>query len=136
MKINGIVETAIHVENVAESAEFYRRLFGLDQLAGDDRFCALAVPGHAVFLLFKKGGTLEPVPTPGGLIPPHDGDGHMHMAFAIPSGSADDWVKRLEACAVPVESRVEWDSGGTSLFFRDPDGHLIELATPGTWTIY
>ncbi len=26
--------------------------------------------------------------------------------------------------------------GGTSLYFRDPDGHLLELVTPGIWSIY
>ncbi|PYU59508.1 MAG: glyoxalase, partial [Acidobacteria bacterium] len=29
-----------------------------------------------------------------------------------------------------------WELGGWSLYFRDPDRHLIELATPGTWSIY
>src|ERR1700756_4742546 len=91
MKINGVVETAIHVDDVARSAEFYQRLFGFEKLAGDDRFCSVAVPGNAVFLLFKKGGTLASVPTPGRMIPPHDGLGHMHFAFKISAGS-------LEAC--------------------------------------
>lgn len=54
MKINGIVETALHVEDVARSAEFYESLFGLHRLASDDRFCAFAVPGDAVLLLFRK----------------------------------------------------------------------------------
>jgi catechol 2,3-dioxygenase-like lactoylglutathione lyase family enzyme len=31
---------------------------------------------------------------------------------------------------------MEWPRGGTSLYFRDPDGHLVELATPGLWSIY
>jgi catechol 2,3-dioxygenase-like lactoylglutathione lyase family enzyme len=38
-----------------------------------------------------------------------------------------------------LESRlhlVALHRGGTSLYFRDPDGHLLELATPGLWTIY
>jgi len=26
--------------------------------------------------------------------------------------------------------------GGTSLYFRDPNGHMLELATPGLWSIY
>ena len=23
-----------------------------------------------------------------------------------------------------------------SIYFRDPDGHLLELATPGLWSVY
>jgi catechol 2,3-dioxygenase-like lactoylglutathione lyase family enzyme len=26
--------------------------------------------------------------------------------------------------------------GGHSIYFRDPDGHLLELATPGLWAGY
>ena len=25
---------------------------------------------------------------------------------------------------------------GNSVYFRDPDGHLLELATPGLWWVY
>jgi catechol 2,3-dioxygenase-like lactoylglutathione lyase family enzyme len=35
-----------------------------------------------------------------------------------------------------VESRVTWLRGGTSLYFRDPDGHSLEVATPGLWPNY
>jgi len=31
---------------------------------------------------------------------------------------------------------VKWPRGGTSLYFRDPAGHLVELATPGLWSTY
>ena len=136
MKINGVVETAIHVDDVARSAEFYQRLFGFEKLAGDDRFCSFAVPGNAVFLLFKKGGTLAPVPTPGGMIPPHDGSGHMHFAFKISSDSLEACERELAEHAIKIESRVDWPRGGTSLYFRDPDGHLVELITPGCWAVY
>jgi len=37
---------------------------------------------------------------------------------------------------IPIEDRKTWDRGGQSIYFRDPDGHLLELATPGVWTIY
>ena len=26
--------------------------------------------------------------------------------------------------------------GGTSLYFNDPDGNVVELATPGLWANY
>jgi catechol 2,3-dioxygenase-like lactoylglutathione lyase family enzyme len=135
-KVTGIIETALHVEDVERSMAFYDRLFAFPKMAFDARFCAYDVAGCSVFLLFKCGGTLEPLEVPGatGLIPPHDGGGHMHMAFAVPA--VDGWPARLAECGVVVESTVKWGSGGTSIYFRDPDGHSIELATPGIWPIY
>jgi catechol 2,3-dioxygenase-like lactoylglutathione lyase family enzyme len=136
MKINGIVETALQVEDVARSAEFYERLFELRRLASDDRFCALAVPGNAVLLLFRKGGTLQPVQVPGGMIPPHDGSGRMHFAFKISADALESCERELTAAGTAIESKVNWPLGGTSLYFRDPDRHLVELITPGCWEVY
>jgi catechol 2,3-dioxygenase-like lactoylglutathione lyase family enzyme len=31
---------------------------------------------------------------------------------------------------------VKWPRGGESLYFRDPDGLAVELATPGVWETY
>jgi catechol 2,3-dioxygenase-like lactoylglutathione lyase family enzyme len=136
MRINGVVETAIHVADVARSADFYERLFELRRISGDDRFCAFAVPGNAVFLLFKKDGTLQPVAVPGGMIPPHDGSGRMHFAFKIGAETLEAWRRWLAENGIAIESTVQWPLGGTSLYFRDPDEHLVELITPGCWENY
>ena len=32
---------------------------------------------------------------------------------------------------IAIEGRTKWPRGGESIYFRDPDGHLVELATPG-----
>ena len=136
MTIDGIVETALHVKDVARSAAFYMDLFELPRLQGDDRFCALAVPGSAVLLLFKQGGSLHPISTPGGMIPPHDGSGRMHFAFKIPAGSIQECERVLTNRGIEIESKVRWPLGGASLYFRDPDEHLVELITPGCWPVY
>lgn len=136
MNITGVLESSIYVDDVARSAEFYRQIFGFDRLEGDNRFCALSVAGSQVFLIFKKGGTLQPMPLPGGVLPPHDGSGQTHFAFSVPAADLAAWEQRLAQNGVPIESRISWPRGGHSIYFRDPDGHLAELITPGCWTIY
>jgi catechol 2,3-dioxygenase-like lactoylglutathione lyase family enzyme len=136
MRINGVVETALTVEDVRRSTKFYQDLFALQKLAGDDRFCALALPGRAVLLLFKKGGTSQPVQIPGGIIPGHDGAGQSHFAFKISADDLDLCERELSDAGVEIESRVNWPLGGSSIYFRDPDRHLVELITPGCWEVY
>jgi catechol 2,3-dioxygenase-like lactoylglutathione lyase family enzyme len=89
-----------------------------------------------VLLLFPRGGSLETVHMPGGTIPPHDGAGPLHVAFAIGKDELPKWEERLGANNIPIEGRTTWKRGGESIYFRDPDGHLLELATPGLWAIY
>jgi catechol 2,3-dioxygenase-like lactoylglutathione lyase family enzyme len=134
--VNGIVETALHVKDVARSTEFYTRLFEVEPLMGDARFSVLPITGGQVLLLFLEGGTGDPVPTPGGIIPPHGGSGDLHVAFKISAEDVDAWKRRLADLGVALESIVEWPRGGTSLYFRDYDRHLVELITPGCWAVY
>src|SRR3712207_1469325 len=94
------------------------------------------VGGSGVLLLFPQGGSLQPIETPGGLIPPHDGQGPMHVAFSISPDELEDWQRHLTEAGVPVEGRTQWPRGGVSMYFRDPDGHLLEIATPGMWRGY
>jgi catechol 2,3-dioxygenase-like lactoylglutathione lyase family enzyme len=128
-----LLETALYVADLARSVAFYQRVFGFEQFLADERMVGLGVPGGGVLLLFRRGGSVQPSPTPGGTIPPHDGSGHLHVAFAMPLGERGAWEAHLAAIGVELESRVTWPRGGTSLYFRDPDGHSVEIATPGLW---
>jgi len=124
------------VEDLERSLRFYQSLFGFPVFFSDARMAALGVAGAQVLLLFKKGASASPLRTPGGIIPPNDGDGQLHLAFSVAGSELESWEQWLERSGVPVESRVSWERGGRSLYFRDPDQHLIELVTPGTWPIY
>ncbi|MEO8450718.1 MAG: VOC family protein [Gemmatimonadota bacterium] len=132
--VQGVLETGLYVADVDRSVQFYERLFGFTRLHADHRFAALEViPHRQVLLLFRKGATLTAIRIPGGTIPPHDGDGQLHFAFAVDATMIERWVARLAEQDVALESRVRWERGGESLYFRDPDGNLGELATPGLW---
>jgi catechol 2,3-dioxygenase-like lactoylglutathione lyase family enzyme len=134
--LSGVIETALYVEDIERASKFYEEVFGLRRLVGDERFRAYSVADRSVLLLFKRGATLKPLQMPGGLIPGHDGTGENHFAFAIAVADLAAWEKHFADHAVAIESRVTWPLGGISIYFRDPDRNLGELATPGLWSIY
>lgn len=134
LNVNGILETALYVEDVSIAAAFYQDLFGFEKLFSDERLCALNAGGRQVLLLFKKKASLTPVTFPGGTIPPHDGEGPVHVAFSIDADAIAEWLNRLNTKGIAIESIVNFKKG-ESIYFRDPDNHLVELATPGIWEL-
>jgi catechol 2,3-dioxygenase-like lactoylglutathione lyase family enzyme len=136
LRLDGVLETALYVDDLPRARGFYAETLGLRVLYEDSRMCAFAVGGRSVLLLFRRGGSLEPVVMPGGTIPPHDGRGPLHVALAVSAEQLPAWEAHLQACGIAIEGRTVWKRGGHSVYFRDPDGHLLELATPGLWAIY
>ncbi len=132
-EITHTLETSLYVADLDRSEAFYRRFCGFTTMLRDGRMCAMAVPGRHVLLLFRRGGSAQASPSPAGDIPGHDAQGIQHLCFGIPADSFDEWAAHLAAEGVAIESRLVWPKGGRSLYFRDPDGHSLEVATPGLW---
>jgi catechol 2,3-dioxygenase-like lactoylglutathione lyase family enzyme len=135
-RINGIVESCLFSSDLPRSVRFYQDQLGLRLLESGEGLCVFSVADKQVLLIFRGGGKLEPIPTPGGMIPPHGAAGQLHFAFAISKADLAAWEERLLAQGIKIESKVNWPTGGQSLYFRDPDNHLVELATPGIWEVY
>ena len=129
-RLDGVLETALYVNDLELSTRFYHTLFGFDLIASSERLNALAVAGQQVLLLCKKRASAN-LP-----LGSHDGNGQLHLAFAIPAAELDAWEAWLRQQGVAIEERRAWGRGGHSLYVRDPDGHLLELATPGVWSVY
>jgi len=131
-----ILETALYVEDLETVVAFYRDIMGLRVLDAGPRLASLDAGRATVLLLFRRGATSSGLDTANGWIPPHDGQGPVHLAFAIATEALGAWELHLQERGVAIESRVRWNRGGQSLYFRDPAGHSVELATPGTWAVY
>jgi catechol 2,3-dioxygenase-like lactoylglutathione lyase family enzyme len=129
-KLIGILETALYVDDLQRSVRFYQTIFGFEVIESGDRLSAMGIRSGQVLLLFKKGASA------GLPVGATDGEGQLHVAFAISAADFKDWEDWLKKREVKIELRRTWERGGRSLYFRDPDGHLLELATPGVWSIY
>ena len=68
-----LLSAALYVEDPKRAVAF-------ECIADFDRLCAMSVPGGAVLLLFRKGGTEDT-----------DGDGRLHLAFSIPASALAQW---------------------------------------------
>lgn len=128
-----IAETALYVADLDRAAQFYSALFSAPIIHRDERLCALRIAEEEVLLLFMRGASTQPTRLSVGTIPAHDGAGPLHVCFGIGAGELEDWEARLGTLGIAIESRVRWPAGAESLYFRDPDGHAVELATPGLW---
>ncbi|MEK6676743.1 MAG: VOC family protein [Planctomycetota bacterium] len=134
--VSGIIETVLYVEDLDRARAWYRDVFGFEEMGSNERGCSLNVAEKHVLLLFKRGASTQPMAVSGGMLPPHDGSGQSHVGFAIDVEQFEAWKLWLVSKGVTIESRINWPRGGKSLYFRDLDDHLLEVLTPGVWTIY
>ena len=82
----GILESSLYVADVAHSARFYEKIFGFPVISDfGERGCAIRAGDREVLLLFKKGASRD-------IASPHDGDGELHLAFAIAAADLTRWA--------------------------------------------
>ena len=134
--IEGLLETALYVDDMARAAGFFGGVLGLPAILETPRLTAFDAGGSGVLLLFQRGLTAEDVVTDRGIVPGHHGEGRLHMAFRIAADTYDDWKAHLVAHGVTMRGEMTWPKGGRSLYFEDPDGNVLEVATPGLWATY
>ena len=114
------------VADIETSVSFYRRVLGLTEVRSGDGRVALAF-GSQKINLHPIGSTIEPRalrPTPGA----------ADLCF-VSSLTINKIVEHLHACEVPLEYGPIARTGAVgpmvSVYFRDPDGNLIELGVYG-----
>lgn len=131
MHLEQVLESCLYVDDLAAAKVFYTQVLGLEvhsQVPGRHLFFRC---GHGMFLLFNPDATSKSI----GTIPTHGAYGPGHIAFAVQKADLPAWRERLLQHNVVIEVETTWPSGGYSIYFRDPAGNSVELATPQTWEI-
>lgn len=124
-----ILETCLYVDDLDAATRFYGDVLGLEKFAGVAGRHVFFRCQESVFLLFNPAQTEKT----SGNVPPHGARGAGHVAFAMAPDEVDRWREHLKTHQIAIESEVAWPRGGISLYFRDPAGNSVELATPQTW---
>jgi catechol 2,3-dioxygenase-like lactoylglutathione lyase family enzyme len=131
----GILETSLYATDLTAMRHFYAEVLGLAVI--------VAVPGRHVFfrcgegvlLIFNPDATATPDSDGPDTVPPHGARGPGHVAFAVHEDELPVWRHRLQARGVTIEAEIVWPRGGHSLYFRDPAGNSLELASPRLWNV-
>ena len=132
--LNGILETALYVDDLEAAERFYSQVLGLQKI--------FSVPGRQlvfrcqenILLIFNPKNTeRERVVINNGAIPLHGAHGAGHMAFRVAKTDLETWRKHFRNVGAVIESEVSWPNGAHSIYFRDPAGNSLELATPDMW---
>ena len=128
MKVTRIFETVIYADDLAAAERFYTEVLGLEKYSGFGVAISFRCAG-GVLLIFDPDKAI--LPNRG--VPSHGARGPGHLAFAARADKLEAWREQLRAHGVAIEMEVEWEQGGTSIYFRDPAGNSIELAPPTLW---
>ena len=128
LKAKRIFETVIYANDLAAAERFYTEVLGLEKYSGFGVAISFRCAG-GVLLIFDPDKAIQPNRG----VPSHGAHGPGHLAFAARADELEGWREQLRAHGVAIEMEVEWEQGGTSIYFRDPAGNSIELAPPTLW---
>lgn len=128
MEIKKIKETCLYVTDLGSSKNFYSEKLGLEVIG--------EVKGRHVF--FRAGASvllcfIAKVSAKGGMLPPHFGSGQLHLAFEVEKEQYELWKEKVKKAGITLEQEYDWGGGFLSFYFRDPDGHLLEVVVEGMW---
>jgi catechol 2,3-dioxygenase-like lactoylglutathione lyase family enzyme len=127
----GILESTLYAEDLTQAEDFYSRVLELEFHSKEGDRHLFFRCGATMLLIFNPQLTSRHGP-----VPAHGASGPGHLAFAIENESdLTDWRSRLEEHGVAIEAETDWPGGGRSIYFRDPAGNSLELATPRIWDL-
>lgn len=129
MRANHILETCLYVEDLTAAEHFYRDVLGLEYYDRQQGRHVFFRCGRRMLLLFDARASRQA----DGRIPPHGATGAGHVCFAARQDELPSWQAHLESCGIAIETMIDWPGGGQSIYFRDPSGNSLEIATPRIW---
>jgi len=129
-RIQAVLETTLYVADVARAVAFYRDIVGLRLMDEFSERGAGMQAGPSVVLLFRADLSLAMDD-----LPRHGTSGPGHVAFRVHPHEIPRWREHLRGRGVPILREKVFGDNPPSLYFRDPDGNVIEIAVASIWAM-
>jgi len=127
-QVRRILETSLYADDLDQAELFYGKVLGLKLFAKEPDRHVFFRCGDQMLLIFNPARTIKETE-----VAPHGATGPGHVAFAVSLAELDQWAARLRSAKIDIEKEVTWPKGGRSIYFRDPAGNCLELASPLVW---
>jgi catechol 2,3-dioxygenase-like lactoylglutathione lyase family enzyme len=126
--LDQVLETSLYVDDLEAAECFYGDTLGLELDSRKEGIFSFFRFRSGMLLLFRPYRSLA-----GRQVPAHGASGPGHVCFAVAESEIAAWHARLTAAGVSIEHEQTWPRGGRSIYFRDPAGNSLEIATPRIW---
>jgi catechol 2,3-dioxygenase-like lactoylglutathione lyase family enzyme len=133
--LSGVLETVLYYVAEDETKHFYTEIMGMRLIGEAEGRHIFFRAGDSVFLVFNPEATKQ-----ANSLPPHGALGEGHVCFLVPGSAYEEWKEHLSANGVEILSEMTWPMGepadqsrGSSIYFRDPSGNLLEIANSDFW---
>jgi len=128
-RLKSVLETSLYVQDMNRAIAFYRDVLGLRLISEFEHQRGVAFRiGESILLLFDPTQTAGPHD-----LPEHAGSGEGHVAFQVSAEDLPVWRTHLQKHGVAIEKEFSFGNHPPSIYFRDPDHNLLELAVPSIW---
>lgn len=124
-----VKETCIYVSDLKRTRTFYNEKLGLQIISIVDGRHIFFRAGSSVLLCFIADMTSRP----GQELPTHGASGSIHFALEVKVEDYDNAKKEILQKGIHIEQEQRWKNNLHSFYFRDPDGHLVEIIQAGLW---
>ena len=126
--LKGIKETCIYSENLESLKKFYHGQLGLEIIDYSPGRHIFFRVGYSVLLAFNpEDSKLKKSP------PAHFGHGPAHYAFEVDPLEYLEWKNKIKDLGIEIIDELIWKNGMESFYFKDPDGHILEIVPAGVW---
>ncbi|MBX9852938.1 MAG: VOC family protein [Cytophagaceae bacterium] len=126
--IRQIKETCLYVQDLERTKDFYHGKLGFDIIGHVKNRHIFFRAGTSVLLCFIPEATKAE-----SSLPSHYATGHIHLAFEVNAGDYAGWKEKISKWNIEIIQEQAWQKGLHSFYFRDPDGHLLEIVPVGIW---